>query len=63
MAARSRDPPIRRLDARHAHRLARRLAEVVAPGGALFLGRAPGAPDDLPGLARWGPTAYRKLVR
>ena len=56
------DVPIARLDARDAHRLARRLAEVLAPGGALFLGRAPGSPDDLPGLARWGPTAYRKVA-
>ena len=56
------DTPITRLDARHAHRLARRLAEVVAPGGALFLGRAPGSSADLPGLARWGPAAYRRLA-
>jgi chemotaxis protein methyltransferase CheR len=55
--------PIAELDPREAHRLARRLAEVVAPGGALFLGRAPGSPDDLPGLAPCGLNAYRRVAR
>ena len=55
--------PIAELDPRGAHRLARRLAEVLVPGGALFLGRAPGAPDDLPGLVPWGPNGYRKATR
>jgi chemotaxis protein methyltransferase CheR len=55
--------PIAELDPRGAHRLARRFAEVLAPGGALFLGRAPGAPDDLPGLVPWGPNSYRKATR
>jgi chemotaxis methyl-accepting protein methylase len=54
--------PIAELDPRGAHRLARRLAEVLAPGGALFLSRAPGAPDDLPGLVPWGPNSYRKAT-
>lgn len=56
------DKPIARLDPRNAHRLARRLAEVVAPGGALFLGHAPSASQDLPGLSPWGPDAFRKLT-
>jgi len=55
--------PIAALDPRSVHRLARRFAEVLAPGGSLFLGRAPGAPDDLPGLVPWGPNSYRKASR
>lgn len=56
------DAPIARLDPRAAHQLARRLAEVIAPGGALFLGGAPGSTEDLPGLAPCGPDTYRKLA-
>jgi chemotaxis protein methyltransferase CheR len=53
--------PLARLDAPATHRLARRLAEVIAPGGALFLGRP--ASDELPGLAPCGPASYRRPRR
>ena len=55
--------PIARLDPRQAYLLVVRLTEVVAPGGALFLGRAPASPDDLPGLVACAPSVYRKRAR
>jgi chemotaxis protein methyltransferase CheR len=51
---------IARLDPPGAHRLARRFGEVLAPGGALFLGPAPASLDDLPDLVRWRPGVLRK---
>jgi chemotaxis protein methyltransferase CheR len=51
------------VDPRGAHRLARRFAEVLAPGGALFLDATPASADDLPGLAAWQPGVYRKVTR
>jgi len=52
--------PIARLDGPGAHRLARRFADVLAPGGALFLGRSPAAADDIPGLAPCAPGVFRR---
>jgi chemotaxis protein methyltransferase CheR len=52
--------PVARLAPTEAHRLAYRLACVLAPGGALFLGRSPGAPDAVPGLAPYAPGVFRK---
>jgi chemotaxis protein methyltransferase CheR len=52
--------PVARLAPSEAHRLAHRLAGVLAPGGALFLGRSPGAPDAVPGLAPYAPGVFRK---
>ena len=52
--------PIARLDPPGAYRLARRFGEVLAPGGALFLGQAPTSPGDLPDLAPWRPGVFRK---
>ena len=51
--------PIARRDPRDAEPLIRRLAAVVAPGGALFLGR-PAGPDGVPGLVRCAPGVYRR---
>lgn len=47
---------------RDADPLIHRLAAVVAPGGALFLGR-PAAPDGLPGLVQCAPGVYRRCTR
>jgi chemotaxis protein methyltransferase CheR len=47
-------------DASGAGRLARRFAEVLAPGGALFLGGSPAVPAAITGLAPWRPGVYRK---
>jgi chemotaxis protein methyltransferase CheR len=52
--------PIAQLDPRQAYLLVVRLSEVVAPGGALFLGRTPASPDDIPGLVPCAPSVYRK---
>jgi chemotaxis protein methyltransferase CheR len=47
-------------DASGARRLARRFAEVLAPGGVLFLGGSPAVPGAIAGLAPWRPGVYRK---
>jgi chemotaxis protein methyltransferase CheR len=54
--------PIARLDPRDAEPLIRRLAAVLAPGGALFLGRSPAPPGALPGLVRCAPGVYRRCT-
>jgi chemotaxis protein methyltransferase CheR len=53
--------PVARLDAPGAYRLARRFAEVLAPGGVLFLARSLTPEDDLPGLVPCGPASYRRV--
>ena len=54
--------PVARRVPRDAEPLIRRLAEVLAPGGALFLGR-PAGPDGLPGFVRCAPGVYRRCAR
>ena len=54
--------PIERLAPREADPLIRRLAGVLAPGGALFLARTPGSPADVPGLVRCAPGVYRNCT-
>jgi chemotaxis protein methyltransferase CheR len=54
--------PVARRVARDAEPLIRRLAEVLAPGGALFLGRTPEL-DAVPGLVSCGPGVYRRCTR
>jgi chemotaxis protein methyltransferase CheR len=53
--------PIARRGPRDADPLIRRLAGVLAPGGALFLGRAAG-PGALPGLVPCAPAVYRRCT-
>ena len=55
--------PIAQLDPRRAYLLVVRLTEMIAPGGALFLGRAPASADDIPGLVACAPSVYRKRTR
>lgn len=55
--------PIARLVPDDAERLIRRLAAVLTPGGALFLGRRPGAVAAIPGLVACGPGVYRRCTR
>jgi chemotaxis protein methyltransferase CheR len=55
--------PIAHLVPDDAARLIRRLAAVLAPGGALFLGRRPGAVAAIPGLVACGPGVYRRCTR
>jgi chemotaxis protein methyltransferase CheR len=55
--------PIARLVPDDAARLIRRLAAVIAPGGALFLGRRPGAVAAIPGLVACAPGVYRRCTR
>ena len=53
--------PVARRVPRDADLLIRQLAAVLAPGGALFLGR-PVEPDGLPGLVRCAPGVYRRCT-
>jgi chemotaxis protein methyltransferase CheR len=54
--------PIAQLDPREAEPLIRRLAAVLAPGGALVLARSPAAHDAIPGLAPCAPGVYRRVT-
>lgn len=55
--------PIARLVPGDAERLTRRLAAVLAPSGALFLGRRPGGGAEIPGLVPCAPGVYRRCTR
>lgn len=55
--------PIAQLVPGDAERLLHRLAAVLAPGGALFLGRRPDAGTAIPGLMPCAPGVYRRCTR
>jgi chemotaxis protein methyltransferase CheR len=55
--------PIAALDAHDAARLARRLAEVLAPGGAMFLAAAALLTDNVAGVVAHGRGVYRRPAR
>ena len=54
--------PIAALDPPGAARLVRRFAEILAPGGVMFLGANEAVPDGIAGLEVHGRAIYRKLA-